>query len=169
MNLLTRISSNLRQILADQTAGVEPQQQFAALCYRVDADTSALEVLVATSRDTGRWVIPKGWPMKGKKPHEVAAQEAFEEVGVRGKVEKRPLGVYHYDKRMSDLSRVPVSAQVHALHVKTCLKNFPEKGSRQIEWVSCGEAARRVREPELKSLFLAFEDRMSGSRGHAAE
>lgn len=43
-----------------------PRQPYAALCYRLKGKTGALEVLLLTSRDTGRWVIPKGWPMEGK-------------------------------------------------------------------------------------------------------
>ena len=57
--------------------------QYAALCYRFRKDNT-LEILLITSRDTGRWVIPKGWPMKGKRAHEVAAGEAYEEAGVKG-------------------------------------------------------------------------------------
>jgi 8-oxo-dGTP pyrophosphatase MutT (NUDIX family) len=136
-----------------------PRQQYAALCYRVKK-TGEIEVLVATSRDTGRWVIPKGWPMEDRKSHQVAEQEAFEEVGVKGKAEKAPFGFYHYDKKLDNGLKVPVRVQVHVLKVEDCVKNFKEKGVRQIEWVSCQEAADRVNEPELKILMLQFFERM---------
>jgi 8-oxo-dGTP pyrophosphatase MutT (NUDIX family) len=136
-----------------------PRQQYAALCYRTKKN-SEIEVLVATSRDTGRWVIPKGWPMENKKSHQVAEQEAFEEVGVKGKAEKASFGVYHYDKGLDNGLKVPVRVQVHVLKVEDCVKNFKEKGARTIEWVSCQEAAARVNEPELKILLLQFADRM---------
>jgi 8-oxo-dGTP pyrophosphatase MutT (NUDIX family) len=152
---MDRVTSNLRLMLQRP-----PRQQYAALCYRQKKKQGALEVLVATSRDTGRWVIPKGWPMTDKKAHQVAEREAFEEVGVKGKVEKEPLGFYHYRKTLDNGLKIPVRVQVHALEVHDCLKNFPEKGSRLLEWVPCEEAASRVNEPELKLLFAQFAERM---------
>ncbi len=158
MGLTNQLISNLRLMLQRP-----PRQQYAALCYRFAKKTAQLEVLVATSRDTGRWVIPKGWPMKDKKAHQVAEREAYEEVGVKGKIEKEPLGFYHYRKTLDSGLKVPVRVQVHAMEVQDCLKNFPEKGSRRLEWVSCEEAAVRVNEPELKSLFLHFAERMQAN------
>lgn len=114
-----------------------------------------------TSRDTGRWVIPKGWPMARKCAHEVAAQEAFEEAGVRGVVETDTLGAYTYPKILRDGVKVDCKVQVYALEVTDMAKNFKEKGERTIEWVSCDEAVRRVREPELRNLFLAFRQTMT--------
>ena len=152
---MDRITGNLRLILQRP-----PRQQYAALCYRIKKKQGLLEVLVATSRDTGRWVIPKGWPMTDKKAHQVAEREAYEEVGVKGKVEKEAFGLYHYRKTLDNGLKIPVQVQVHVLEVDECLKNFPEKGSRTLEWVSCEEAAMRVNEPELKILLLQFADRM---------
>ncbi|WP_119942833.1 NUDIX hydrolase [Neorhizobium sp. NCHU2750] len=136
-----------------------PRQQYAALCYRTKKRGEA-EVLVATSRDTGRWVIPKGWPMEHKKAHQVAEQEAFEEVGVKGKAEKAAFGYYHYRKGLDNGIKVPVRVQVHLLKVDDCVKDFKEKGVRRIEWVSAEEAANRVNEPELKILLLQFAETM---------
>ena len=137
-----------------------PRQQYAALCYRVKKKTGDLEVLLLTSRDTGRWVIPKGWPMPGKLSHEVAAREAYEEAGVRGTVETAPLGSFSYDKVLKDGIQVPCRVQVYALEVSELVKNFKEKGERSVEWVSTDEAVKRVREPELRNLILAFAERM---------
>ena len=65
---------------------------FGALPWRIGA-RGTREVMLLTSRETHRWVIPKGWPMKGRKPAEVASQEAYEEAGLVGRVVgKRPLG-----------------------------------------------------------------------------
>jgi 8-oxo-dGTP pyrophosphatase MutT (NUDIX family) len=57
------------------------------------------EVLLVTSRESKRWVIPKGWPMKGKKNWAAAAQEAKEEAGVVGRTQKKPVGEFVYPKR----------------------------------------------------------------------
>ncbi len=138
-----------------------PRQQYGALCYRVKKKSGEVEVLLMTSRDTGRWVIPKGWPMTRKCAHEVAMQEAFEEAGVRGVVEPETLGAYTYPKVLRDGVQVVCKVQVYALEVTNMMKNFKEKGERRIEWVSFDEAAGRVREPELRHLFLAFKKKMT--------
>lgn len=151
MGIIGRITSNLKLMLQRP-----PRQQFAAICHRKKKKTGELEVLVITSRDTGRWVIPKGWHMPGKLPHAIAEQEAFEEAGIKGKASREPFGYYSYMKRMRGGHQVLTRVQVHALEVKTLLKEFPEKGTRRLEWVSCEDAAMRVDEPELKALFLAF-------------
>ena len=61
----------------------EPRAQFAALPWRRRAD-AGIEVLLITSRETRRWVIPKGWPIKGKSSAKSAAREAFEEADQKG-------------------------------------------------------------------------------------
>ncbi len=155
MNLLKQLVSNLYLMLRRP-----PRQQYAALCYRLDA-MSGLQVLLLTSRETRRWVVPKGWPMKGKKAHAVAEREAYEEAGVRGKAEKEPFGYFAYMKKLKSGIKVPVRVQVHALRVDEMLTDFPEKESRTLEWTSCPEAAARVKEPELKALFMAFAKRMA--------
>ncbi|MGE7370885.1 NUDIX hydrolase [Neorhizobium sp. NPDC001467] len=164
MGFIDRVTTNVRLMLQRP-----PRQQYAALCYRVrKKQANRLEVLLLTSRDTGRWVIPKGWPMEGKKAHAVAEREAYEEAGVKGKVCKEPLGHFHYGKTLSSGIKVPVIVQVHALEVEDMLKSFPEKGSRRLEWVSCEEAARRVKEPELKMLITRFGDSMAAVETPAA-
>jgi 8-oxo-dGTP pyrophosphatase MutT (NUDIX family) len=80
---------------------IRDHMQYAALPFRVGADGRP-QVLLLTSRETKRWVIPKGWPMHGKKPREVAAQEAFEEAGLVGTlIGKRPVGSFHYAKELA--------------------------------------------------------------------
>jgi 8-oxo-dGTP pyrophosphatase MutT (NUDIX family) len=133
--------------------------QFAALCYRLVEGQTAPEILLLTSRGTGRWVIPKGWPMGGKPGHEVARQEALEEAGVLGDVESAPAGVYKYEKDMSDGYAVPCQVQVHPLRVTSTIEDFKEKGQRRLDWVSPEVAERRVREPQLKRIIHHFAAR----------
>ncbi|MBY3040270.1 NUDIX domain-containing protein [Rhizobium leguminosarum] len=156
MTLLARLASDVQLMFRRP-----PRQQYGALCYRVKKKSGEAEALLMTSRDTGRWVIPKGWPMTRKCAHEVAMQEAFEEAGVRGVVETETLGAYTYSKVLRDGVQVICKVQVYALEVTDMAKNFKEKGERTIEWVSFDEAAGRVREPELRHLFLAFKQRMA--------
>lgn len=140
-------------------------EQYAAICYRRAPERGPSEVLVVTSRETGRWVMPKGWPIKGKKPHEVAAIEAFEEAGVRGRVKKKPIGYFTYLKQLADGGRVPCVVGLHLLEVDQVFQDFPERGQRRSEWVSFIEAASRVREPELKGLLLVAERKIRKARG----
>lgn len=150
MSLLNRITENILLMMRRP-----PRQQYAALCYRVDP-IHGLQVLLLTSRETRRWVIPKGWPMKGKKAHAVAEREAYEEAGVRGTAEKQALGHFGYLKKLKNGLKVPVRVQVHPLKVENMVEDFKEKGVRDLEWVGCHTAASRVQEPELRNLILAF-------------
>ena len=135
------------------------RQQYAALCFRYLPDRRGTEILVVTSRDSGRWIIPKGWPMKRKKPWEAAAIEAFQEAGVQGKVGKKPVGHYTYLKLMDDGDVVPCVVDVFQIEATDVAEKYKEKGERIVAWVSPDEAARRVREIELKSLLVEFVPR----------
>ncbi len=127
--------------------------QYAALPYRF---AKGLEILLVTSRDTGRWVLPKGWPMKGKKPHAAAAREAVEEAGVRGRVSKRAVGLYRYGKRLANGAVVDCVVQVFPLAVESQMKRWPEQAQRTARWFSPVEAASAVDEPELQALIAEF-------------
>src|SRR5271154_6680552 len=116
-----------------KVAESEPQAgklvQVAALPLRFDTGGVA-RVLLVTSRETGRWIIPKGWPMKGRARQEAAATEAREEAGLVGRPSKKPIGTYSYFKRGSahfDICRV----DVFLLEVDRQLKRWKEKGQRQ--------------------------------------
>ncbi len=82
---------------AKRKASAAVRIQYGALPYRFTPD-AALEVLLVTTRQTRRWIIPKGWPIKGLRPPKSAAREAFEEAGVHGKIGAKPLGAFTYDK-----------------------------------------------------------------------
>ena len=107
----------------------------------------------------------QGLADQGKKPYEVAAIEAYEEAGVRGKVKKKPFGYFTYLKQLADGNRVPCIVGLHLLEVDQTLQDFPERGQRRVEWVSFIEAANRVREPELKGLLLAAERKARKAKG----
>ena len=128
-------------------------EQYGAICYRRRPDRQNVEILLITSRESGRWVIPKGWPINGKLPHQVAEREAWEEAGVKGKARKKSFGYYTYLKTLDSGEIVPSVVQVHVLEVARLDERFPERGLRQLQWLSPDEAAARVREPELKSLL----------------
>jgi 8-oxo-dGTP pyrophosphatase MutT (NUDIX family) len=134
----------------------EPRTQFAALPWRL-TPAREIEVLLITSRETRRWVIPKGWPIKGKTSAKSAAQEAFEEAGITGKISKRPVGSYAYDKRLKNGRLQHVRVAVFGLAVEAEAVAYPEAGQREKTWVSLTEAARLVDEPELMVVLATFK------------
>lgn len=129
--------------------------QFAALCYRVVKDKP--QILMITSRDTRRWIIPKGWPMDGMTPAQAAAEEAWEEAGVKGRIHPTVQGMFSYDKVLPGDGSVPCVVSVFALRVKSRAADFPEKGERKVKWMSRKKAAARVREPELAQIIRKFD------------
>ncbi|KIN70933.1 Hydrolase, NUDIX family protein [Sulfitobacter noctilucae] len=134
---------------------VEKRQQVAALCYRVT--DAGKQVLLITSRDTGRWIVPKGWPMKGKTDFEAALQEAWEEAGVsKADIEEEPMGVFDYEKGLSSGETVPVEAEVYLTRVRNLEKTYPEVDERTRKWFSPAEAAELVDEPDLKKILRDF-------------
>ncbi len=135
------------------------RQQYAALCFRYTGSGEEIEILVVTSRTSARWIIPRGWPMKRKKPHEAAAIEAWEEAGVRGRVRKDAVGRYTYLKMLDNGDVVPCVVDVFQIEITGEETSFKERGERLLEWVRPDEAARRVREIELKSLLVDFRPR----------
>jgi 8-oxo-dGTP pyrophosphatase MutT (NUDIX family) len=126
--------------------------QYAALPYR-SSSRSRTEVMLVTSRETRRWIIPKGWPHKGKAPHHSAAREAFEEAGVVGAVARHPVGSFAYRKRLRSGRFVVCEVQVFALKVRGQTKRWPERRQREVKWVSAKEAADTVREPKLRAII----------------
>jgi 8-oxo-dGTP pyrophosphatase MutT (NUDIX family) len=136
--------------------------QYAALPYRLNGDAKP-EVMLITSRETGRWVIPKGWPQKGKTPHRCAAREAFEEAGVVGEVSKSPIGSFSYQKRLRTGGVINCEVRVFALEVKRQRKEWPEQKQREVKWLSAGAAAKSVQEAQLREIIRRLA-RLSTSR-----
>lgn len=136
-----------------------PRMQYAALPYR-RVGGSALEIMLITSRDTGRWVIPKGWPGSGLAPRQSAAREAHEEGGLVGQIGKQPIGRYHYDKRLADGRSVHCAVDVFPLEVERQLRSWPERKERRTRWFRLEEAAAAVAEPELAKLIRDLERRL---------
>lgn len=129
-------------------------RQVAALPVR-KTEAGSLEVLLVTSRDTGRWVLPKGWPSRRLKDQAAAAREAKQEAGVVGKISSKPIGNYSYRKIEGQTSRL-VEVSVYVLNVQKEKKRWQEQGERERRWFPVVVAARRVREPRLKLLLKAL-------------
>ena len=144
------------RVLASGDTCERGARQYAALPWRRRGDGS-VQVLLITSRETRRWVIPKGWPMHDLSPGEAAAQEAYEEAGVVGDASAAPLGAYVDDKRLRDGEVRSVEVQVFPLEVFVEKLAFPERGQRDKRWFDLVAAAELVDEPGLQALIDAFE------------
>ena len=129
--------------------------QYAALCYRIVNDK--IRVLLITSRGTKRWIVPKGWPMAKKDPHEAALQEAAEEAGVIGRAWSDPLGQYTYMKLMPDGSEIPCIGLLFPVRVRLLKAEYPEANERDRKGFSRKKAARKVDEPDLAGLIRDFD------------
>ncbi len=130
--------------------------QFGALCYRVINDK--VRVLLITSRGTGRWIVPKGWPMPDTTPAEAAMREAWEEAGVEGWSRGNCLGIYSYTKQDANEGH-PCVVAVFAVKVRALRGDYPEAGQRHRKWFSRKKAAKLLEEPELRRMVLDFDPR----------
>ena len=126
-------------------------RQVAAIPFRRGAD-GGIEVMLVTSRQTQRFIVPKGWPMPGKSGRKAATIEAEEEAGVIGKMLKQPAGSYSYWKRLTT-SFARVNVTVYLLAVSEELTNWPEARTRQRAWLKAEDAATLIDEPELATLL----------------
>lgn len=130
-------------------------RQVAALPWRLTED--GRQILMITSRETRRWVIPKGGRMVGKTDPEAAAQEAMEEAGVRGEMDQTSIGVFRYAKGLKDGSVRQCVVSVYPLQVLVQLGAWPEAHQRERRWMSLSEAADLVHEPDLAALIRDFD------------
>lgn len=126
-------------------------RQVAAIPFRQGAD-GGIDVMLVTSRQTQRFIVPKGWPMPGKSGRKAATIEAREEAGVIGKTLKQPAGSYSYWKRL-EASFARVNVTVYLLAVSEELTRWPESRTRQRAWLKAEDAATLIDEPELATLL----------------
>ena len=119
-------------------------------------DRGRLRVLLVTSRDTGRWVLPKGWPIDGLDPWEAAAVEALEEAGAEGAVANSAIGSYAYGKRLSGGKTLPCRVELYPMRVKRLHDEWKEVRERQRRWFGPSAAAKRVDEPELRDILRSL-------------
>ena len=145
---MKKFKSETKQMLSD---GV--RLQAAALPYRQE---KGLEVLLVSSLDTGRWIVPKGWPMKGCSNFEAARREAYEEAGVRGEIASEPAGSFHYNKRKRNGAVWRCLVEVFPMEVKSRSRSWPEKAARKTRWCAWREAADLVDDTGLGDIIRAF-------------
>ncbi|PZV33695.1 NUDIX hydrolase [Mesorhizobium kowhaii] len=132
----------------------ESIRQVAAIPFRLNP-RGDVEVMLVTSRTTRRFIVPKGWPMKGKSGRKAATIEAREEAGVLGKTLKEPAGTYSYWKRLANRF-VRVDVIVYLLEVTEELADWQEAKRRQRAWLPPADAALLIDEPDLSTLVATL-------------
>ncbi len=145
------MTETIRMLWTGSVKKPAKMKQYAALPWRYSG--ARREVLLISSRDTGRWVIPKGWPIKGLSPAESAAREAYEEAGLGGEVSRKPIGAFEYGKKLGNGAVQPCRVEVFALEQQVQHPKWPEQGQRRLQWFSVPEAAEAVDEPQLKTII----------------
>ena len=133
------------------------KRQIAALPLRWKGNE--VQILMVTSRDTGRWVVPKGWTMKDETPWDAAAIEALEEAGAKGRIAREVFGHYAYLKKLDDGTAQPCRVAVYPMVVSRLKSNWKEKDQRTRRWFGLVEAADLVDEPELSAMLLRLKAR----------
>jgi 8-oxo-dGTP pyrophosphatase MutT (NUDIX family) len=136
------------------------RQQVAALPFRRTGE-GRLEFLLVTSRGSGRWIIPKGWPSRNLPHAESAAKEALEEAGLSGVVAMQPVGTFEYVKRPKDRCSIICLVEVYPLLVQRTLSEWQESGERELRWCTPEEAAGLVTESGLRDIIRAFAARLT--------
>lgn len=134
--------------------GLPCRTQVAALPFRLIG--GSCEVMLITSRGTGRWVTPKGWPEGTETYWTTAAREAHEEAGVEGRISQDVLGRFYYAKRLSRGREWRCEVLVYPLQVAKIHADWPERKERKRQWFTPAEAASLVDEPDLAEMIASF-------------
>jgi 8-oxo-dGTP pyrophosphatase MutT (NUDIX family) len=174
---MVKTSGRLMELHSDEmnkTTRKKPKiavrQQFGVLPYR-DAKKAGLEFLLVTSRETHRWIVPKGWPIWGLKPAASAAREAYEEAGLRGAVRSRSIGSYLYEKRLDEKqTAVPCEVKLYPMQVRRLETTWPERAERIRLWFSPAAAIAAVSDDGVKTIigdFVNDRQKSASSRSNA--
>lgn len=146
----------MKSALSTNPSETEPAMQFAAMPWRY-VEGIGVQVLLVTSRISKRWLLPKGWLIRGKTETASACREAFEEAGVKGKARNKPVGQYDYIKITNAGEHIPCRVTVFGLKVKRELNEWPEAQQRTRQWFTVPAAAVLVTEPGLRDFLLTLD------------
>jgi 8-oxo-dGTP pyrophosphatase MutT (NUDIX family) len=154
--LLTKIARWLYKHAMARNGDSRLLLQTGALPWRLKRGGGKIEIMLVTGRGSGRWLIPKGWPIPGKSLSQSAAQEAYEEAGVRGSIDAAPIGAFRHVKQHPLIGEIEVNIYVHSLAVEEHLDDWPERGERDRSWFKLSDAAKQVDSDDLGALILSF-------------
>jgi 8-oxo-dGTP pyrophosphatase MutT (NUDIX family) len=127
--------------------------QIAALPFWISPERS-LEVFLVTSRGSGRWIIPKGNPIRGLTPKEVAAREAYEEAGLTGQIVSGKVGSFEFRRLRGSASICHVDA--YPLQVKKQVRKWDEQRQRTVLRCDVTTALSLVCSDSLAALISSY-------------
>ena len=115
---------------------------------RTDGD---LKIILITNKTTNKWVIPKGIIEEGLSAYESAEKEAFEEAGIRGKVYKKSIGTYEYEKWGGRCI-----VEVFPCKVKSVDDEWDEMYIRQRKWFPVKKALKKLKNKQLQEILIKY-------------
>jgi phosphohistidine phosphatase len=127
--------------------------QSGVIPYR--QENGQLEILLITSNDGERWVVPKGFIEPGLTAAQSAAKEALEEAGIEGVISEESLGFYTY-RKWGSTYRV----ELFLLRVTRQWDHWQES-HRCREWLTVADASGRVSIPDLQNLLLRIPEQVA--------
>jgi len=135
--VLSRIASRISALRGFDEEDAEGTQ-FGAIPYRIVE--GRVVFLMITSRRSANWVFPKGSAIKGLSPWETAAEEAWEEAGVRGEIGHSPVGFYlhPHNNKAGALQKI----ELFPMHVHEQEDEWPEEPERFRHWALLPQAKR---------------------------
>ena len=84
---------------------------------------------------------------------ETAVLEAYEEAGVIGKADQRPLGSFRSYKGLASGLKMRTKVLVFKVEFESQVDNFPELGQRKRIWMPVSEAMVKADEPALRRFL----------------
>lgn len=137
---------------------ITAEPQIGAVPWRV-SDGQRTYLLI-TSRGTGKWLFPKGSIIEGLAPWETAAEEAREEAGIDGQIDREPVGTYR-DWKTRNGGRAPIEVTLFPMRVTAQHDTWKESGSRQRQWATYAEARELLSSPGLVEMIDEMERRLA--------
>ncbi len=130
--------------------------QYGVIPYRIVEEQVVF--LMITSRRSANWVFPKGSPIKGLSAVGTAAQEAWEEAGVKGEVEDEPIGHYVHpqNKDASLLDRV----RLFPMLVTEQAESWPEEQERFRHWALLPQTRKLLASRQAARLAVDLHRRL---------
>ena len=129
--------------------------QSAAIPFRIEKNQP--RILLIRNRSNRRWIVPKGIIEEWQTPEEAAAEEAYEEAGVRGPIVGNSVGSFEY-RKWGGVCHV----DVYLLRVENELADWPEAGFRRRQWVGVDQALEMVDDNGLKRVISRARKHIEG-------
>lgn len=140
-------------------SSITPHQQYGVLPWR-ESREGDLRILLITERNQPGWGVPKGWPAEGRMPLMSAALNAFDEAGIIGDIDPKPLTDYHYSVPDRNGAGYPRCVTLFAMRVRGTLLHWKEQSERQRRWFGIDEAATRLQNAELAGFVHSLGQRL---------